>query len=33
MVDMKLVLENESSMELLEVLAQNALTVANTWFL
>ena len=31
-VDMELVLENESGVELLEVLAQNALTVANTWF-
>ena len=32
MVDMELVLENESGVELLEFLAQNALTVANTWF-
>ena len=32
MVDMKLVLENESCVELLEFLAQNALTVAYTWF-
>ena len=32
MEDMELVLENESGVELLELLAQNALTVANTWF-
>ena len=32
MVDMELVLENESGVELLEFLAQNALTVANIWF-
>ena len=31
-VDMELVLENESGLELLEFLEQNALTVANTWF-
>ena len=32
MLIMELVLENESGVELLELLAQNALTVANTWF-